>query len=107
MDKINCIQAFILTNSGEEIYFYLRLDQIIALAYANDPKYKDNYFMVVTNYNGDGDEYFKPFYYVHKDIIHKCFNLEQMPARYFFTKEEYDAYKNSEVTTTSIQSKVE
>lgn len=77
MDKIKLIPAIAPTSSGP-IDFYLRLDQIIAIAYANDPKYKDNYFAIITN--EDGDEYFEPFYYAHKDIIHKYFDLEETPV---------------------------
>lgn len=95
MDKMKFISAIAPTSSGP-IDFYLRLDQVIAIAYANDPEYKNNYFAVITNEEGDD-----AFYYVHKDIIHKYFDLEEMPERYFYSKEEYDAYKNSEVITTN------
>lgn len=101
MDKIKLIPAIAPTSSGP-IDFYLRLDQVIAIAYANDPEYKDNYFVVFTKEDDDS-----AFYYVHKHIIRKYFDLEQMLERYFYSKEEYDAYKNSEVITTSISPKVE
>ena len=107
MDKMKFIPAIAPTHNEEGIYFYLRLDQVIAIAHANDPKYKDNYFMIITDYNDTGDEYFEPFYYAHKDIVHKCFDLEEMPERYFYSKEEYEAYKNSEVINISIPPKGE
>lgn len=99
MDKMKFIPAIATTNSGP-IDFYLRLDQVIAIGYANDPKYKDDYFILITNEKND--EYDpEPFYYAHKDIVHKCFDLEEMPKRYFYSKEEYEAYKNSEEKPTN------
>lgn len=108
MDKIKFIPVIAPTNNEEGIYFYLRLDQVIAIAYANDPKYKDNYFMIITDYNDMGDEYFEPFYYepfyyAHKDVVHKCFDLEEMPAKEvkpinngcgFDEASNYDIYMN-------------
>lgn len=77
MDKKKFIPAIAPTNNGP-IDFYIRLDQIIAIAYPDDPKYKDNYFVILTN--EEGTDYFVPFYYAHKDIVHKYFDLEQMPV---------------------------
>lgn len=74
MDKMKFIPSIAPTSSGR-IDFYLRLDRIIAIAYANDPGYKDNYFVVFTKEDDDS-----AFYYVHKHIIRKYFDLEQMPA---------------------------
>lgn len=85
MDKIKFIPAIAPTSSGP-IDFYLRLDQVIAIVYANDPEYKDNYFVVFTKEEDDS-----AFYYAHKDIIHKYFDLEEMP----------ETYKNSEVKPTN------
>ena len=74
-NKIIFIPAITRLISNVSVNFYLRLDRIIAIAYANDPEFKDNYFIVITD--KDGNAYDKSFYYVHKDIIHKYFDIDE------------------------------